>query len=114
MASTTSSRRAFDGFADDLLGLTLGVDVGGVDEVDARIERGMDHGDRLVMVGVTHRAEHHRSERDVADRYAGATKYALFHVSPHDHILRNYLNVTSIRCAGRHGIESISLRHDAR
>ena len=51
--------------ADDLLGLALPVDVGGVDEVDAGVERRVDDADRLVVVGVAPRAEHHRAEAEV-------------------------------------------------
>jgi hypothetical protein len=37
---------------DDLLGLALPVHVGGVDEVDPRVERRVDDADRLVVVGI--------------------------------------------------------------
>ena len=43
---------AFEGLADDLLVLALAVDVSGVDEVDAGVERGVDDPDRLVVVGL--------------------------------------------------------------
>ena len=42
VARTTSSRRPFERLADDLLGLALGVDVGGVDDVDAGVEGAVD------------------------------------------------------------------------
>ena len=48
--------------ADDLLGLAGGVDVGGVDEVDPGVERGVDDPDRFVVVGLAPGAEHHRAE----------------------------------------------------
>ena len=48
--------------ADDLLGLAGRVDVGGVDEVDPRVERAVDDPDRVVVVGVAPVAEHHRAE----------------------------------------------------
>jgi hypothetical protein len=38
--------------ADDLLGLALGVDVGGVDEVDPGVQGPVDDPDALVVVGV--------------------------------------------------------------
>ena len=53
---------AGQGLADDLLGLTGGVDVGGVDEVDAGVERSVDDPDRFLVVGLTPSAEHHRAE----------------------------------------------------
>src|SRR5690606_17615894 len=43
---------AGDGLAQDLLGLAGRVDVGGVDEVDAGVEGGVDDGDRVVVVAV--------------------------------------------------------------
>ena len=46
--------------ADDLLRLARGVDVRGVDEVDPRVERAVDDANRLLVVGVAPRAEHHR------------------------------------------------------
>src|SRR5213080_3582276 len=46
---------ALEGLADDLLGLAGAIDVGGVDEVDAGVERGVDDPDRLVVVGVAPR-----------------------------------------------------------
>ncbi len=49
-------------FADDLLRFAGGVDIGGVDEVDAGVERGVDDPDRLVVIGLAPGAEHHRAE----------------------------------------------------
>lgn len=43
---------AIERLADDLLGLAGGVDVGGVDEVDAGVEGGVDDADGVVVVGV--------------------------------------------------------------
>ena len=68
--------------ADDLLGLALPVDVGGVDEVDPGVQRRVDDPDRLVVVGVAPRAEHHRAEAELADRHAGATQLAMLHRLP--------------------------------
>jgi hypothetical protein len=42
------------GPANDPLGLAPGVDVGGVDEVDARVERAVDDADRVGLVLVSH------------------------------------------------------------
>src|SRR5215218_10028744 len=62
--------------ADDLLGLALAVDVGGVDEVDPGVQRRVDDPDRLAVVRVAPRAEHHRAQTELADRHAGATQLA--------------------------------------
>ena len=72
VASTTSSRRpasALPTISSDSPGR---VDVGGVDEVDPGVERRVDDPDRLVVVGVAPRAEHHRAEAERADLDAGA------------------------------------------
>ena len=53
--------------ADDVLGHAEVVDVGGVDEVDAGVERDVDHPTAGVAVGVAPAAEHHRAERERAD-----------------------------------------------
>src|SRR4051794_40306302 len=66
-------------FADDLLGLALPVEVGGVDEVDPGVERGVDDPDRLVVIWVAPRAEHHRAETEFADRHAGVPQLAMLH-----------------------------------
>src|SRR4051812_49461113 len=65
--------------ADDLLGLALRVDVGGVDEVDAGVESGVDDPDRVVVVVIAPLAEHHRAEAERADLDAGATERAHLH-----------------------------------
>jgi hypothetical protein len=65
---------------DDLLGLAARVDVGGVDEVDPRVERAVDDPDRLVVVGVAPGAEHHRAEAQRADLHAGTAERAVLHV----------------------------------
>src|SRR6202043_3898872 len=66
--------------ADDLLGLAARVDVGGVDEVDPRVERPVDDADALVVVGVAPLAEHHGAETQWADVDAGASEIAMDHV----------------------------------
>ena len=72
---------ARQGLADDLLGLAARVDVGGVDEVDPGVERGVDDPDRLVVVGVAPGAEHHGAEAEWADLDSGAAECAVFHAS---------------------------------
>jgi hypothetical protein len=71
---------ALDGPADDLLGLTAGVDVGGVDDVDAGLERAVDDADRVLVIGVAHLAEHHRAERELTDGYSGRPKRPALHL----------------------------------
>src|SRR5439155_5731117 len=53
-------------FAHDRLRLPSRVHVGGVDEVDPRIERTMDDPDRLLVIGIAPGAEHHRAEAERA------------------------------------------------
>jgi hypothetical protein len=65
--------------ADDDLGLALRVDVGGVDEVDPRVQRAMNDPDAFVVVLVAPVAEHHRAEAQLADRDAGASQKAMLH-----------------------------------
>ena len=79
VASTTESRRPLQRLADDLLRLAARVDVGGVDEVDPRVERVVDDADRLVVVGVAPGPEHHRAEAERADADARAAELALLH-----------------------------------
>ena len=56
---------ALERLADDLLRLAGRVDVGGVDEVDAGVQRAVDDADRVVVVGVAPGAEHHRAEAEL-------------------------------------------------
>jgi hypothetical protein len=69
--------------AHDLLGLTVGVRVGGVDEVDALVERGVDDAGAVVVVGVTgrvgFRAEHHGPEAVDTHLDTGAAEDAIAH-----------------------------------
>src|SRR5204863_8819938 len=65
--------------ADDLLRLARGIDVGGVDEVDALVEGPMDDAHRFVVVGVAPGSEHHRSQAEGADLDAGASERAMVH-----------------------------------
>ena len=51
-----------EGLADDDLGLAGGVDVCGVDERDARVERAVDDPDALVVVLGAPLAEHHGAQ----------------------------------------------------
>jgi hypothetical protein len=65
--------------AHDLLRLPARVDVGGVDEVDPRVERRVNDAHRLVVIGIAPGAEHHRTEAELGDRHAGATERAVLH-----------------------------------
>ena len=65
--------------AHDLLGLTAGVRVGGVDEVDAGVEGPVDDPGRLLMVGVAPAAEHHGAEAQGAHLDAGAAEGTHLH-----------------------------------
>src|ERR1035437_6551695 len=67
------------GLSDDLLGLTRGVDVGGVDEVDAGIESPVNDADRLVMIGGSPGPEHHGPQAQWADFDTGTTEGSKFH-----------------------------------
>src|SRR5690606_21400361 len=70
---------ALEGLADDLLRLAAGVDVGRVDEVDPGVERPVDDLDRVLVVGVAERAEHHGAQRERADLDPGAAEGAVLH-----------------------------------
>jgi hypothetical protein len=72
---------ALERLADDLLRLAGRVDVGGVDEVDAGVQRGVDDADGVVVVGVAPGAEHHRAQAELADRDARAPQESIVHES---------------------------------
>ena len=67
--------------ADDDLGLALGVDVGGVNEVDACVKGAVDDPHRVIVVRVTPPAEHHRAQAQGAYLDAGATEIVKFHTA---------------------------------
>ena len=68
VASTTSSRRPRDRPADQLLVGERAVDVGGVEERDAELERAVDRRDRLVVVARAVELGHaHAAEADGRD-----------------------------------------------
>ena len=60
--------------ANNDLRLSLGVDVRGVNEVDARVERPVNYSDRVVVIRVAPGAKHHGTQTEWADFYSGATK----------------------------------------
>jgi hypothetical protein len=72
----------FERLAHDLFGLAVGIRVGGVDEVDPRVQRFVDDADRVVVVGVADGPEHHRAERVGADLDAGPAEGAVLHAGP--------------------------------
>ena len=67
------------GLAHDDLGLARRVHVGGVDEVDAGVEGPVDDPDRIVVIGIAPRSEHHGPETEGADLDAGSTQCAHLH-----------------------------------
>ncbi len=67
------------GLADDLLGLAGRIHVGGVHEVDARIEGPMDDPGRVLVVRDSERPEHHRTETERTDLHAGTAENAISH-----------------------------------
>jgi len=67
--------------AGDDLALARRVDVGGVDEVDARIEGAVDDADGVVVVGVAPAAQHHVAEAQGADGHACPAEGAIAHGS---------------------------------
>ena len=68
-------------FADDDLGLAVRIGVGGVDEVDACVERAVDDADRVIMVRVAPAAKHHGAETQGAYFYSGTSKVIEFHAA---------------------------------
>ncbi len=62
--------------ADDLLSLAGGVDVGGVDEVEARVDGAVDHAHRLGVIGIALGPDHHGAESRRAHRDAGRAERA--------------------------------------
>jgi hypothetical protein len=59
------------------------IEVAGVEEGDAGIERGVDRRDALLPVGRAVHARHaHAAEADCRDIRAGLPEFTRFHVSP--------------------------------
>jgi hypothetical protein len=71
---------ALERLADDLLGLTGGVHVGGVHEVDSGVQRTVDDGGRIVVIGVSPGAEHHGAQTQRADFHSGGAERAVLHL----------------------------------
>jgi hypothetical protein len=70
---------ALERLAHDLLGLAGRVPVGGVDEVDPRVQRLVRDADAVVVVRVAARPEHHGAERVGTDLDAGPAEGAVLH-----------------------------------
>src|SRR5205807_7255925 len=68
-----------DGPADDPLRLALGVDVGGVDEIDAIVDGPVDDADRVGFAGRA--AEHHCAETKLGDLHPRRTEVPIAHGS---------------------------------
>ena len=73
------------GLAHDLLGLAERVDVGGVDEIDPGVERGMDDPDGFVVIRGAPGPEHHGPQAQGADLYAGPAERAVLHRTESSH-----------------------------
>jgi hypothetical protein len=71
---------AGDGPSHHLLRLAVAVAVGGVNQVDAGLEGAVDDRGRLLLGRLADGTEVHRAERETADRDAGASECAVFHV----------------------------------
>jgi len=76
---------AFEGFAGDAFGFAGGIDVGGVEEVDAFRDGLVDNGVGIFRAGLA--AEHHAAETQRADADAGAAEVAVLKV--HDNLQKN-------------------------
>ena len=63
--------------ADDALRIARVVDVGGIDEVDARVQRGVDDPDRVGLVRAS--AEVHRAEAQRRHAHAGPAQQSMVH-----------------------------------
>jgi hypothetical protein len=68
-----------EGLADDDLGLAGGVDVCGVDERDAGVERAVDDPDALVVVLGAPLAEHHGAQAQLADPDSSGAEASLLY-----------------------------------
>ena len=68
---------AAERLGEDLLRLARAVHVRRVDEVDAGVQRRVRDADAVVVVGVAPRAEHHRTETELADLDARAPERAV-------------------------------------
>ena len=65
--------------ADDLFGLSAGVPVGRIDEVDTGFERCVDDANAVGMIGVAPGAEHHGAEAERGDFNVSGSKIAIVH-----------------------------------
>jgi hypothetical protein len=81
VASTTSSRRPWIALPTISSERPAEEIVGGVDEVDASVEGAVDDADRVVLVVVAPRAEHHGAEGERADLHSRAAEQTVFHHS---------------------------------
>ncbi len=69
----------FDGLPDNLFGFAERIDIRGIEKIDARIDGAADDADRVFVVGVAHRAEHHGAESKLAHRPARSAEYPSSH-----------------------------------
>ena len=73
---------AFQSLPDDFFRLSLAIPVGRVDEIDPRVQGPVDDPDRIVVVGIPTRAEHHRTQTVCADLDASSTQRAVLRFFP--------------------------------
>jgi hypothetical protein len=92
--------------ADNGLRLALGIDIGGVDGVDARVQRAVDDADTVVVIGIAPAAEGHRAERQLADQNAGTPERPQSHDLPPDSRYRHSLPRRRRRSGGHQQIHS--------
>ena len=69
-----------DGTPDDLLGLALIIDIGGIDEIDTMIRRHADNG--LGCGFIRLHAEHHGAEAQARDFETTAAQFMIAHAFP--------------------------------
>ena len=65
--------------AHDFFRLTGGINVGSINEIDARVEGTLNYAVALFVVGVPPSAEHHGAQAQGTDLDSGATESAVFH-----------------------------------
>ena len=68
-----------DRLGDDLFRFTARIDIGRIDEIDPAVQRRLDDPDRIVVVRVAPRPEHHRAEAVGADLDPGVAELPVLH-----------------------------------
>jgi hypothetical protein len=68
-----------DRLTDDRLVLAVGIHVGGVDQVDAGVERPVDDAETRITIAVAPRPKHHGAQPQPADKQSGSAERARLH-----------------------------------